>query len=85
MWFLLCFLIRVRVPEQVQFVQQAKTCKLQPEQAVQCCSCEGLQISIFASDQPFDGFAILMTFQLHSALSRLRLQNHVALACSVTH
>lgn len=82
---LLCFLIYVAAPQQVQFLQQAKMCKLQPKQPVHCCWCKELQISIFASDQLCDGYAILMTLQLRSALSPLRLQNHVALANSVDY
>lgn len=55
-------------------LQHAKICLLQPEQPVHCCSCKGLQIYIFASDQQYDWYAILMTFQLHGALSQHRLR-----------
>lgn len=50
---LLCFLICVIVPEQVQFLQQAKLCTLVAvTTSVQCCCCKGLQIYSSASDQP---------------------------------
>lgn len=77
-FFLACdslhvFLTRVTAPEQVQSLQQSKNVYVAARTArtVLCCCCSRkIKAAVYFTSLPqisrFDGYAILMTFQLHS-------------------